>query len=288
MSKWSGRTKGFVLGYQIFIFFIKKIGVSASYFLLNFVVPFYFIFLSKARKNLSLTFKKIPGFNKSIYRIIYQNFLNLGKVIIDNFAILTEHKDRYYYDQDGEGYLIDLINQSQSAILISGHLGSWNIAGELLKKKDGVVNVVMYDGEAEKIKRLVDKNIGKYNFKMICINDDLSHLIKIKLAIDNGELICILADRYLESSKTISVKFFDREIDLPLGPFIIASKFNIPYSFIFATKESKFGYKFTATRPKTEKDPQIIANEFSKELSGKLSEYPDQWFNYFNIFGNTK
>ena len=289
MNKWSGRTKGFVLGYQIFILFIKNFGVRTTYFLLHLVVPFYFIFLIKARKNLSLTFKSIPSFNQSkILSIIYMNFLNLGKTLIDNFAILTKWSSRYTCTQDGGEYLVDLINSSKSAILISGHIGSWNIAGEFLKKQDGVVNVVMFDGEAKKIKRLVKKNIGESNYKIIAIKDDLSHLFKIKTAIDNRELICIHSDRNLEGAKTITVEIFNKKVQLPLGPFVIASKFNIPYSFVFSIKESMYQYHFSATKPQMSINPQTIANEFAAVLSEKLSNYPEQWFNYFNIFENNK
>ena len=289
MNKWSGRTKGFVLGYQIFILFIKNFGVRTAYILLHLVVPFYFIFLFKARKNLFLTFKFIPNFNQSkILSVIYMNFLNLGKTLIDNFAILTKWSYRYTCSQNGGEYLVDLIQSSQPAILISGHIGSWNIAGEFLKKQDGVVNVVMFDGEAKKIKRLVEKNIGESNYKIIAIKDDLSHLFKIKTAIDNKELICIHSDRNLEGAKTISVEIFNKQVQLPLGPFVIASKFNIPYSFVFSIKESMYKYHFSATQPQISNDPQAIANEFAAVLSEKLSKYPEQWFNYFNIFEHNK
>jgi len=289
MNKWSGRTKGFVLGYQIFILFIKKAGVPAAYFLLYFVVPFYYIFLLNVRQNLSKTFKNIPHFrNSKISITIYRNFFNLGKTLIDDFAILTKHRNKYSYSETGEKHLIHLINKSQSAILISGHIGSWNIAGELLKKQKGIVNVVMFDGEAKKIKRLVEKTIGESNYKIIAIKDDLSHLFKIKTAVDNGELICIHADRYLEGANTITTKLFNKEVQFPLGPFAIASKLNIPYSFVFAIKESMYKYQFSATKPQLSNDPQIIANEFAEVLSEKLSEYPEQWFNYFNIFEDKK
>jgi len=289
MSKWSGRTKGFVLGYQIFIFLIKKLGVPVAYFLLYFVVPVYYIFLQKSRKNLSATFKNIPQLNSSnLQIIIYRNFHNLGKILIDNFAILTKWSDNYSYTQEGEEYLIDLIKNQKSAILISGHIGSWNIAGELLKKQKGVINVVMFDGEAKRIKKLVERNIGESNYKIIVIKDDLSHLFKIKTAVDNGELICIHADRYLEGANTITAKLFNKEVQLPFGPFAIASKLNIPYSFVFAVKESMYKYQFSATKPRLSNNPQIIANEFTKVLSEKLSKYPEQWFNYFNIFETSK
>ena len=289
MSKWSGRTKGFVLGYQVFIFLIKKLGVPVAYFLLYFVVPFYYIFLQKTRKNLSKTFKNIPQLNSSKLQIlIYRNFHNLGKTLIDNFAILTKWGSKYSYTQEGEEYLIDLIKNQKPAILISGHIGSWNIAGELLKKQDGIVNVVMFDGEARKIKKLVEKTLGKSNYKVIEIKDDISHLFKIKAAVDNGEIICIHADRYLEGINTITTKLFNKEVQFPLGPFAIASKLNIPYTFVFAIKESMYKYHFSATKPQLSNDPQVIANEFSEVLSEKLSSNPDQWFNYFNIFEDKK
>jgi len=289
MNKWSGRTEGFLFGYQIFIFFIKKFGIPGAYFLLYFVVPFYYIFLWKARKNLIITFGHIPHFNSSkLYLTAYRNFQNLGKILIDNLAILTKHQNKYSYSEIGEKYLLELINTSQSAILISGHIGSWNIAGELLKKQNGIVNVVMFDGEAKRIKQLIAKDIGSSTYKIIPIKDDLSHLFRIQEAIENRELICIHADRYLEGANTITARLFDKDIKLPLGPFAIASKFNIPYTFVFAVKKDQYRYQFSATKPRYSNDPQIIANEFVEVLSKKLTNYPEQWFNYFNIFDSKK
>ena len=185
MNKWSGRTKGFVLGYQIFIFLIKNIGVRTSYFFLHFVVPFYFIFLSNARKNLSLTYKQIIKPNPlNLFVLIYSNFLNLGKNLIDSVAVLTPHKSKYFYTGKGAKYLVELFNNSQPAILISAHIGNWNVAGELIKNKGGVVNIVMFDGEDRKIKKLMEDNVGVNTYKVILIKKDLSHLFKIKNAIE--------------------------------------------------------------------------------------------------------
>tara|TARA_A100001037_G_scaffold295475_1_gene314624 strand:+ start:46 stop:909 length:864 start_codon:yes stop_codon:yes gene_type:complete len=284
MSKWSGRTKGFFLGYYVFIFLIRTLGVPIAYFLLYFVVPFYYIFLHKARKSLYVTFKHIPQLKLNLKFLIYRNFYNLGKILVDNLAILTKRKHKYSCFGTGGEYLTDLINNSQSAILISAHIGSWNVAGEFLKSKGGVVNVVMFDGEAQQIKRLIEKNIGKSNYNIILIKDDLSHLFKIKEAIDNRELICIHGDRYIEGSNTITGRLFNKEIQLPLGPFALASKLGIPYSFVFCIKESMYTYQFSATKPELSSNPQVIVDEYLDVLSEKLSKHPEQWFNYFNIF----
>lgn len=285
MSKWSGRTKGFVLGYQFFIFIIKNLGVRISYILLYFVVPFYFIFLHQARQNLYLTFKRVPDFSSlNLYALIYSNFSTLGKTLIDNLAVLTHHKKKYSYVGTGSKYLLELFENSQPAILISAHIGSWNVAGELIKAKGGTVNIVMYDGENRRIKELIQENIGVNNYKVILVKNDLSHLFKIKNAIEKKELICIHADRYIEGHNTIEGNFFDNIIKLPQGPFAIAAKLNVPYSFVFCLKKGTYEYQFSATKPQISRDENIIVSQFLEILEEKLIRFPEQWFNYFNIF----
>ena len=45
MSSWEGKTRGGVLGYKIFVWTLKNLGISFAYLLLRFVV-FYFVFAS--------------------------------------------------------------------------------------------------------------------------------------------------------------------------------------------------------------------------------------------------
>ena len=50
MGKWDGKSKGTLLGYKIFVFCIKKLGIKAAYFVLYFVASYYFLFLKKSNK----------------------------------------------------------------------------------------------------------------------------------------------------------------------------------------------------------------------------------------------
>ena len=40
-TKWEGKSKGTVLGYKIFVFFIKNLGLTAAYILLAPVALYY-------------------------------------------------------------------------------------------------------------------------------------------------------------------------------------------------------------------------------------------------------
>jgi predicted LPLAT superfamily acyltransferase len=99
-------------------------------------------------------------------------------------------------------------------------------------------------------------------------------------------LIASHGDRYLPGNKTISRKFLGREAKFPEGPFLLAAKFKVPVSFVFAFKSSDTEYQLYGS-PKLElfadgnKDPGVLLDAYIKELEAKLKLYPEQWFNYF-------
>lgn len=75
-----------------------------------------------------------------------------------------------------------------------------------------------------------------------------------------------------------------------MGPFLLAAKFKVPVSFVFAVKESKLHYHFFASEVKdytaANKDAvmQEMLNEYAAEMEKKLKQYPEQWFNYYNFW----
>ena len=64
MSKWDGKSKGSVLGYQIFVFCIKHLGVRTAYFMLYFVAAYYFLFLKKSNRVIFYYFHKRLGYSR--------------------------------------------------------------------------------------------------------------------------------------------------------------------------------------------------------------------------------
>jgi len=63
MASWDGRSKGTVLGYKIFVFLIKNLGVRSAYWLLYFVAGYYFLFQKESNKAIYEYFKDRLGFS---------------------------------------------------------------------------------------------------------------------------------------------------------------------------------------------------------------------------------
>ncbi|HTQ66845.1 MAG TPA: hypothetical protein VMI12_18765 [Puia sp.] len=291
MPSWQGKSRGTRLGYSIFVTVLKKFGVRPAYLLLRFVTVYYFLFSYKSSKIIFNYFHRRIGFGrlKSIFKI-YSNYYLLGQTIIDKIVIMAGMANRFSFDFDGEEHLRDIVSQQKGGLLLSAHIGNWEIAGHLLQRLDTPVNIVMFDGEHQQIKDYLDSVAGKKKAKIIVIKNDLSHIYEISDAFKNKELVCIHADRFIEGNKTMKADLLGKEALFPAGPFVLAATFDVPLLFVFAMKESSLHYHFFATeikkydRREKESCMQQILHDFSIDMEKKIKQYPEQWYNYYDFW----
>lgn len=294
MSAWHGKSKGTPLGYRIFVWVLKTFGVLPAYFLLRFVVLYYFFFSYKASRQIYLLYRKLGyGPGSSLIKL-YKNYFLLGQGIIDKVVLMSGIKNNFTFEFDGEENLQEIAAMGKGGILLSAHIGTWDVAGYLFKRLESRINIVLYDGEHEQIKEYLEGVTGKHNMSIIVIKNDLSHIYKISEALSNNELICMHADRFLEGNKTITADFLGKPARFPIGPFLLASTFKVPVTYVFAVKESKLHYHLFSspiidysTFAKKETTGQMLA-DYINEIEKKVKQYPEQWFNYYNFWDQPK
>lgn len=295
MPSWQGKSKGTKIGYRIFVWTLKKFGIHPAYFLLRFVALYYFLFSVKSTRHIFYYFNKRLGYNTidSILKV-YGNYYQFGQSLIDKVVVMADIKNPFTFTFDGEEHLIEIVKTGKGGMLLSGHIGNWEAAGHLLNRLKTKINVVMYDGEEKQIKEYLDSVTGERNLNVIVIRDQFSHIYEISDAFTKNELVCMHADRFLEGNRTIVKNFLGEDAHFPLGPFILASKFKVPVSFVFAMKESSTHYHFFATPVKqynVEQKGELInkmTDEFVHEMEAKVRSYPLQWFNYYNFWQKLK
>ncbi|MFZ1368900.1 MAG: lipid A biosynthesis acyltransferase [Ferruginibacter sp.] len=291
MPAWQGKSKGTPLGYRIFVWVLKTFGVLPAYFLLRFVALYYFFFSYKASRQIYFLYRHKLGFNRfSSIKKVYTNYYLLGQSIIDKVAVMSGINNNFSFDFDGEENLRKIAAMQKGGILLSAHIGNWDVAGHLFKRLESPINIVLYDGEHEQIKQYLEGVTGKRSVKIIVIKNDLSHIYAISNAFANNELVCMHADRFLEGNKTMTANFLGTPARFPMGPFLLAATFKVPVSFVFALKESTLHYHFFASEIKDyagiskESMMHEMLNDFAGEMEMKVKQYPEQWFNYYNFW----
>lgn len=291
MSSWEGRSKTTPLGYRIFVWVMKTFGLRPAYVLLYAVAGWYCVFAGASNRHLRYYFRRRLGFGRwKTIRSIYSNYYIFGQSLIDKVALMAGLEVPFSYDFEGEDYLRQMVTDGRGGLLISAHIGNWEIAGHLLKRLNTSINVVMYDGEDEQIKAYLESVTGGRNMKLILIKNDLTHIYAISDALANNELVCMHADRFVAGNKLIKAPFLGEEAAFPAGPFVLASRLKVPVSFVFAFKESPRHYHLFATAPRDysrfEKSGRIntLLADFVQEMEVKTKRYPLQWFNYYDFW----
>lgn len=290
MSQWDGKSKGTVLGYRIFVFLIQKAGIKAAYVLLYFVASYYFLFLKKSNKAIYYYFNQRLGYsNFKSKKMVFRSYYTFGQTIIDKVSISAGMRNKFTYEFDGIEILKNLLAEKKGGVLISAHVGNFEIAEHFLGDidVDFQINLVTTDLEHSDIKKYLETVTQKPTVKFIIIKDDLSHIFEINAALANNELVCFTGDRYFEGTKSLSEKILGHEANFPAGPFLIASRLKVPVVFVYVMKEPNLHYHLYAREATVKhRDEKGLLKAYIESVENILQKYPLQWFNYFDFWKN--
>ncbi|WP_303316750.1 lipid A biosynthesis acyltransferase [Flavivirga abyssicola] len=287
-AEWKGKSRGTVLGYKIFMFCIKKLGLRSAYFILYFVAAYFCLFAMDSTIATYYYFHKRLNYSKfkSIVSI-YRSYFVFGQTIIDKVAISSGLKSKFTYDYDGIERIKDILKQKKGGILISGHMGNFEIAqhffGEL--EENECISLLTTNVEHTAIKDYLDSVTKKPDIKIILIKEDLSHIFEINAALARNEIVCITGDRYIKDSKYLEEELLGKKTKFPAGPFLISSRLQVPVLFVYVLKETRKHYHLYArTAEVKHRDAKALLKEYTQSLEWMIKKYPLQWFNYFDFW----
>lgn len=293
MAKWEGKSKGTVFGHKIFVYILNHLGLRLAYIVLRFVALYYFLFARKSNKHSFYFFHNILKYKRfTTYLKIYKNYYIFGQTLLDKVALLAGVKTKFTINHEGGANLDKIAEMGKGGILVSAHIGNWEIAGQLLNRLNTTFNILMYANEHESIKKYMDEVEKKKNVNIIAIKDgEMGHLIELHNAFSKNELVVMHGDRFRDGAQTLEANFLGKTAKFPAGPFIMAAKFGVPLTVAFAVKETNTHYHFFASDPievKRTRDPkqteiavQELLQKYIAEVEKMVYRYPEQWFNYY-------
>lgn len=290
MTQWSGKSKGTILGYKIFVYCIKKLGIRAAYSILVFVAFYYFIAYPASFKAMFYYFRYRQRFSflKAV-AAVYKSYFVFGQTLIDKVAISAGMRSSFTFDFDGIDILKQLLQEQKGGILISAHIGNFEIAETFFSEIDFncQIHIVTVDQEHSVIKEYLESISGKApGVHFIYVKEDLSHIFEINEALSRNHLICLTGDRYFDHSKTVQEQLLGEAAHFPAGTFQLASRLKAPVAFVYVMKEPGLHYHlYTRRAPEIRhRDAAAVLKAYTESVSNMLQKYPYQWFNYFEFW----
>ena len=250
-----------------------------------FIVPVCLV-LCKSRGIIYRYFRERFGYNplKAAWWT-YKNHCRFSEAVIDKFAMYAGKK----FDIDVEGYehFLHLAEQPDGFVMLSAHVGNYEIAGYTLVAKKKPINALVYFGEKQTVMQNREMMFASTNIRMISVMSDMSHLFEIDHILQNGETLSMPADRILGSPKAIEAEFLGAKARFPQGPFSVTAMRGLDVLAVNVMKTSWKHYRVYVTPLIYDKGAPRKAQtaELSRAYVGELERivrlYPEQWYNYY-------
>lgn len=271
------------------IILFKVVPVEVLYAVMGIVIIFYMIINRQGYLSSYHWFRRRFAFGPlKSFMGVYRNHFRFGQVILDRFAMYAGKKFRLEFDGKEKFEALDA--GESGFMMVSSHVGNYELAGYSLSSKRRKFNALVFAGETETVMKNRSIMLGNNSISMIPMSEDMSHIFALSCALANGEIVSVPGDRIFGSQKSVCCSFMGKDADFPMGPYALAVQRNVPALAAFVMKSGSRSYKVILREigwgdavGKAEKI-QRMASGFAAELEKVMREYPYQWFNYFDFW----
>ncbi len=219
---------------------------------------------------------------------VYLNHCMFAQAVIDRFAMFAGR--RFSISVEGYSHYSRLASRPEAFLVLSAHVGCYEVAGYSLAARDKRFNALVYGGEKETVMQCRRRQLAGNNIRMIPVTGDMSHLFPVNNALADGEIVSMPADRAVGSAKTVTATFLGAEAQFPQGPFAVAAMRGLDVLAVNVMKTSATGYTvsvaplhYDRAAPRREQQRQIAA-AYADELGRVLRKHPSQWYNFYEFW----
>jgi len=216
----------------------------------------------------------------SLQQMARKNFQYFGKYLVDffkfsQFSLGDVHR---LVNVEHLEYLEQAERLERGVVLITAHLGNWELGGAVLTSLGRRVSAVFYPQRFSKINDLFQKHRSRRGILLIPFGHAARGVLQ---ALKNKEHVAMLADRDYTIHHDNPILFFGRPARLPSGPARIAVKTGSPVvpTFLVRQEDDTFRLRFHAPIiPTPELSVELMRLRIRDALESEISRNPLQWF----------
>jgi len=168
----------------------------------------------------------------------------------------------------------------KGAILVSAHLGNWEVAAQLISFMKPVVGITsnMNNPYTDK---LMKKRKPRNQFRLTPKRDaDMGRLITV---IKKGEILALMADQYARKGGMM-IDFFGTPASTHTSPAMLHLVTGVPIIFGYCIRTGRMSYRMVAKPPiireatgKRKEDVRAILLQLTSEMENAIRETPSQY-----------
>jgi predicted LPLAT superfamily acyltransferase len=293
-TRWSGRSRGGRFGHWFFFAVIKLFGRGFAYLWL-YPVALYFVGVMRGVQRASGAYLgRVLGPSSGWTAVGrgYRHFLCFAQTLVDRSVVAIRGPAGFTTQSTGLEHLREAAKSGKGAVLLTAHLGNWELASALLEHEvEGDFAIVAYQGEEEAMRRVVERMKGKTP-RLISLGNDTLASLEILRSLRAGTLVAMQGDRVM-GGPSVRLPFLGAQAAWPPGPFLMAALSGSPLISTFCFKTGPASYELMADPPRTfrfdtarPKEAQLGAwmAPYVARVEELTRRYPYQWFNFYDFW----
>ncbi len=219
-----------------------------------------------------------------VRRIAKESFRHFACLVIDSLKsdkVFTPETWQDHVEMDVDPATMELMKKpGQGIILISGHLGNWEIAAQVISYIKPVVGITR-DMNNPYTDKLMKERKPRNNFKLTPKHDaDMGRLLT---TLKDGHVLALLIDQHAREGGMM-VDFFGIPASTHKSHAMLHLITKIPLCFGYCVKTGPMQFKFKALPPITAErtgnrnaDVKAILEQLTAELEAAIRAYPEQY-----------
>ena len=237
------------------------------------------------QENLRLIFGKRDPFSEQ--RDIARTFAQFGSCLAESLGSERIDPKKMRYRVQGDSVLNELVRECSGFIVLTAHVGAWDLAARHLQQELGRSVMIAMMREPNLAARQFHDSIRlRRGIEITHVGDHAFEGLPLLRHLRNGGVLAVQMDRIPKGSRSLDVQLFGQEFKVPMGPFRLASLANVPLVPVFCARTGHFEYEVNVhypiwlrRRPSADQ-LQEAACKATCELERFLQRYPTQWFNF--------
>lgn len=235
-----------------------------------------------AEKQIAAAFPELPS--REVKRVARESYRHLGRVAAET-ALLSRLDTKgvleHFAGADGLELIEKQVAEKHGAIVLTGHLGNWELAGAMVAAHGMPIDVVVRLMGNPLFDAFLTRTRARLGMTVVRDRDSVRQTPR---ALRAGRVIAFLADQSGLHIASSFIDFFGRPAKTPRGPAVFALRLNAPLYFGACIRQPDGRYRIHVREiivertGDTDNDVDAILNEYSRLLEQHVREAPEQYF----------
>ncbi|MDE2028425.1 MAG: lysophospholipid acyltransferase family protein [Candidatus Omnitrophica bacterium] len=273
--------------YRMGLFLAGIFPLKVSRVLVRVLCDFHFCFSTTDRRAVENNLKVISGRDEVPAAQVRAVFRNFGQYLLEFFISSRCLKPDFIQSNvrvQNLEHLNEVLQRGKGGILVSAHLGSWELGGTVLPMMGFPLSVVALAHKDPRVNALFNRR--RESFGAMVIQTDVA-VRRIADHLQQNRLIAILADRDF-GNRGMHMDFLGRQTMVPKGAAFFSLKMGVPIVPIFFIRSANDQYEikvYPPIEPPALNGPAKVTEDMIREcirkyltvIEQEILKNPSQW-----------